>query len=114
MIDYPVKPRAISKPVKIRQALMADDDGSLPLKLTDLGKYGAGDLLADTIAAIQRTEQQCCKLAASLLIERECSEMYQALLGNYTPNTMTDAQKAELAALVARWDKEGDESDAAD
>lgn len=57
MIDYPVKPRAISMLVKIRQALM-EDDGNLALKLTDLGKYGAGDLLADTIAAIQRTDRQ--------------------------------------------------------
>lgn len=105
MIDYPVKPRAISMLVKIRQTLM-QDDGNLALKVADCGKYVAGDLLADAIAAIQRTEQQCCKAVEDLRMEREVNEMYQALLGDYFPDTMTDAQKADIAALVAKWDED--------
>lgn len=108
MIEYPVKPKAISMLVKIRQALMVDD-GNLSLKLTGLGKYGAGDLLADTIAAIQHTEQQCYKAMDQLQQECEINKMYQTLLGDYYPDTMTDAQKADIAALVAKWDKESEE-----
>lgn len=107
MVEYSVKPRAISMLTKIRQVLMADD-GSLALKIADCGKYIAGDMLADTIAVIQRTEQQCCKLTEQLLQEREINEMYQSLLGDYYPDTMTDAQKAEVAALVAKWNEEGE------
>lgn len=105
MIDYPVKPRAISMLTRIRQVLM-EDDGSLAMKIADCGKYVAGDLLADTIAAIQRTEQQCCKALEDFRTERDCNEMYQALLGDYFPDTLTDAQKADIASLVAKWDKE--------
>lgn len=115
MVEHPVKPRAISMLAKIRQVLM-EDDGSLALMIADCGKYVAGDMLADTIAAIQRTEQQCCKLADQLHEEREVSEMYQSLLGDYYPDTMTDAQKEEITALVAKWDEGGksDENDRGD
>lgn len=104
MIDYPVKPRAISMLAKIRQVLM-EDDGNLALKIADCGKYVAGDLLADTIAAIQRTEQQCCKAVEDLRMESEINKMYQDLLGDYYPDTLTAAQKADIAAIVAKWDE---------
>lgn len=106
MIDYPVRPRAISMLVNIRQALM-DDDGTLAMKIANCGKYVAADLLADTIAAIQRTEQQCSKAVEDLRMECEIKQMYQELLGDYYPDILTDEQKADIAALVAKWDADG-------
>lgn len=109
-IDHPVKPRAISMLTKIRHALM-EDDGTLSLLIAENGKIAAGDMLADTIAAIQRTEQQCYKAMIDLRKECEINEMYQCLLGDYYPDTMTDAQKADIVALVAKWDEEGERNE---
>lgn len=106
MIEYPVKPKAISILTKIRQTIM-DDDGNLALKIADCGKYVAGDMIADTIAAINRTEQQCCKALEALEMEREENGLYLSLLGGRMFDELTDVQKAEIAALVAEWDADG-------
>lgn len=103
MIEYPVKPKAISILTRIRQVIM-ENDGSLALKIADCRKYVVGDMIADTIAAINRTEQQCCKALEALEKEREQNDLYSELLGGRAPDELTDAQKAELAALLAKLD----------
>lgn len=107
MIEYPVKLRAISLLAKIRQTLM-DDEGALSLKVADCGKYVASDLIADTIASILRTEQQCYKALDALDMERKKNIAYWALLGNRMLDDLTDEQKADIAVLVAKWDADGD------
>lgn len=108
MIEYPVKPKAISILTRIRQVIM-EDDGNLALKIADCGKYVVGDMIADTIAAINRTEQQCCKALESLEMEREENTRYNILLGSRHPDDLTSDQKEELTELVAKWDAEEDE-----
>lgn len=111
MVEYPVKPRSISLLAKIRQSLMADEDGSLSMKVADCGKYVASDLIADTIASILRTEQQCYKALEALDFEREENRMYNALLGKRFAEELTDAQRKELSELAEKWDKEETEED---
>lgn len=111
MIEYPVKCRAISLLAKIRQSLMSDENGSLSLKIADCGKYVASDLIADTISAILRTEQQCYKALDALDMEREENAAYFKLLGDRVPDDLTYAQKEELSDLVQKWDKVERETD---
>lgn len=110
MLEYPVNPKAISMLVKMRQFFMGDD-GTAANKVAGSGKYMVSDLLADTIAAINHTEQQCIKALEELEMECSKNREYCALLEGHHPDELTGAQKDEIATLVSKWDDDEDESE---
>lgn len=104
MNEYTVHPSAIAMLVKIWQEIMLDE--SLAIRLTDNGQYGAGDMLATLIANIQYMEQRISKQDDDMRIAEQINHQYYELLGDYDADTMSAQQKAELDALVAKWNEE--------
>lgn len=104
MMEYPVKPMAISMLAQIRKSLM-DGDEELSLRVAGCGRYLAGDVIADTIYAILRTEQQCYKTmdARDANLIKVCE--YKTLLGGRYAEELTDEQRKELSELVTEWGK---------
>lgn len=105
MNEYTVHPSAIAMLVKIRQEIMRDE--RLAMRLTDNGQYGSADMLATIIANIQRMEQRISKQEDDMRIAEQINKRYYDVLGDYDPDTMSARQRAELDALVAKWDEEG-------
>lgn len=106
VIEYPVKPAAISLLDQIRKSFM-DDDGEISLKVAGCGRYFAGDMIADTISAILRTEQQCYKTISALEANLQENCAYKALLGGRYVEEPTYEQRKELSELVAKWGNRG-------
>lgn len=105
MNEYTVHPSAIAMLVKIRQEIMHDE--RLAMRLTDNGQYGSADMLATIITNIQRMEQRISKQEDDMRIAEQINKRYYDVLGDYDADTMSARQKAELDALVAKWDEEG-------
>ena len=67
--------------------------------------------ISDLDGAIERiikSESQCAVYKRQLADNKELLEMYSNMLGDYDDETLSDERKAELKALVNKWQKEDD------
>ena len=103
-----LNPRWIQLLLKIKQACMEDND--LSMKVTGCGKLAAARYIDELIACAVKLETACEDYFEAMeRNENECQAYYE-LLGGYEPDMLTDAQIAEVKALVKKW-KESDEEE---
>lgn len=105
-IDTRVTRRIVGLLMDIRLALM--DDNDLSLKVARRGWIAAVNDLDAAIEKIVKLESQCAVYKRQLADDKELLEMYSNMLGDYDDETLSDERKAELKALVNKWQKEDD------
>ena len=88
----------------IRAALM--DNNDLSLKVSRRGWIAAVNSLDMAIETIVKLESLHAMNERQLADNAELLKMYNSMLGGYDGNTLTDERKAELKALVDKWQKE--------
>lgn len=102
-----LNPRWIHLLLTIKHACMEDND--LSMKATGCGKLAAARYIDALIACAVKLETACEDYFEAMeRNENECQEYYE-LLGGYEPDMLTDAQIAEVKALVMKWKGDDDE-----
>lgn len=103
-----LNPRWIYLLLKIKQACM--DDNDLSMKVCGCGKFAVARYMDEMIACVVNLETACEEYFDAMeRNENECQEYYE-LLESFTPELLSDAQIAEVKALVKKW-KESDEEE---
>ncbi len=103
-IDSRATRRIVGLLMDIRSALM--DDNDLSLKVARRGWIAAANDLDTAIEKIVKLESQCAIYKRQLADDKELLEMYDNMLGGYDDEILSDERKAELKALVDKWQKE--------
>lgn len=103
-IDTRVTRRIVGLLMDIRLALM--DDNDLSLKVARRGWIAAVNDLDAAIEKIVKLESLCAVYKRQHADDKELFEMYSNMLGGYDAETLSDECKAELKALVDKWQKE--------
>lgn len=85
---------------RVKQACM--DDNDLSLKITQCGGVAAAHYIDDLITNAFWIESLYRELRISNELWKQTAHEFYALLGMY-PEELTDEQKADLAALTAKW-----------
>lgn len=103
-IDTHTTRRIVGLLLDIRAALMRDNN--LSLRVARRGCFAATDALDTTIETLIELESayEQCKMERDG--QKELVEMYSNMLGDYDAETLSDERKAELKALVDKWQKE--------
>ena len=103
-----LNPRWIRLLLMIKQACM--DDNDLSMKVCGCGKFAVARYMDEMIACVVNLETACEEYFDAMeLNENECQEYYELLEG-FKPDLLSDAQIAEVKALVKKW-KESDEEE---
>lgn len=105
-IDTNTTRRIVGQLMDIRAALM--DNNDLSLKVARRGWIAAVNGLDRAIEMIVKLESLHAMHERQLANNAEQLKMYDSILGGYDGNTLTDERKAELKALVDKWQKEDD------
>lgn len=103
-IDTSKTRRIVGLLMDIRAALM--DNNDLSLKVARQGWIAAVNGLDRAIEMIVKLESLHAMHERQLADNAELLTMYDSMLGGYDGNTLTDERKAELKALVDKWQKE--------
>lgn len=103
-IDTSKTRRIVGLLMDIRAALM--DNNDLSLKVARRGWYTALAGLENAIEQIITLESLCAIYKRQRADDKELLEMYSNMLGDYDDNTLSDERKAELKALVDKWQEE--------
>ena len=103
-IDASTTRRIVGQLMDIRAALM--DNNDLSLKVARRGWIAAINGLDMAIEMIVKLESKHAMNERQLADNAELLTMYDSMLGGYDGNTLTDERKAELKALVDKWQKE--------
>lgn len=103
-IDTNTTRRIVGQLMDIRAALM--DNNDLSLKVARRGWIAAVNGLDMAIEMIIKLESLHAMHERQLADNAELLTMYDSMLGGYYDNTLTDDRKAELKALVDKWNKE--------
>ena len=93
--------RAIHMIIDIKLELIADND--LALKLTGCGKIAAARILDDLIKTVLEIETAYASAREELVYIRKENVEYGELFEDFTPDMLSDEEKAQLRALVAEW-----------
>lgn len=102
-IDTSKTRRIVGLLMDIRAALM--DNNVLSLKVARRGWCVAIGDIEKAIEQIITLESMCAEYKGKLADDKELLEMYSNMLGDYD-DTLSDERKAELKALVDKWQKE--------
>ena len=103
-----LNPRWIHLLITIKQACMEDNE--LSMKVTGCGKLAAARYIDDLIACAVKLETACEDYFEAMERNKnECQEYYELIEG-FTPDMLSDAQIAEVKAIVKKW-KEADEEE---
>ena len=103
-IDTSATRRIVGQLMDIRAALM--DNNDLSIKVARRGWIAAVKGLDMAIEMIVKLESQHAMNERRLADNAELLTMYNSMLGGYDDNILTDERKAELKALVDKWQKE--------
>lgn len=103
-IDPNTTRRIVGQLMDIRAALM--DNNDLSLKVARRGWIAAVNGLDRAIEMIVKLESLHAMNERRLADNAELLTMYNSMLGGYDDNILTDERKAELKALVDKWQKE--------
>ena len=103
-IDPNTTRRIVGQLMDIRAALM--DNNDLSLKVARRGWIAAVNGLDRAIEMIVKLESLHAMNERRLADNAELLTMYNSMLGGYDDNNLTDERKAELKALVDKWQKE--------
>lgn len=103
-IDARTTRRIVGQLMDIRAALM--DNNDLSLNVARRGWIAAVNGLDMAIEMIVKLESQHAMNKRQLADNAELLTMYNSMLGGYDGDTLTDERKAELKALVDKWQKE--------
>ena len=95
--------------IRVKQAVI--DDNVLSTKITGCGSLAAAHHIDEMIANAIRVETLYHDYMLNYKGKKGQVDEYFALL-HRDPDDMTDEQKAELAALVKKWDEEEGMDDA--
>ena len=82
------------------------DNNDLSLKVARRGWIAAVNGLDRAIEMIVKLESLHAMNERRLADNAELLTMYNSMLGGYDDNILTDERKAELKALVDKWQKE--------
>ena len=88
----------------IRAALM--DNNDLSLKVARRGWCAALGGLEKAIEYIITLESMCAEYKCKIADDKALIEMYSNMLGDYDADMLSDDRKAELKALVDKWQEE--------
>ena len=88
----------------IRSALM--NNNVLSLKVARRGWCVALGDLEKAIEQIITLESMCAEYKGKIADDKVQLEMYSNMLGDYDADMLSDERKAELKALVDKWQKE--------
>ena len=103
-IDTNETRRIVGLLMDIRSALMEND--ILSLKVARRRWCVAiGDLETAT-KYITTLESMCTEYKVNIADDKALIKMYSNMLGNYDADTLSDERKAELKALVDKWQEE--------
>ena len=105
-IDSNATRRSVELLMTIRAALM--DDNDLSLKVARRGWIAAVNGLDKAIEVIVKLESLCAVYKRQLADNEALMTMYDSMLGGYDNGTLTDERKAELKAMVEKWQAEDD------
>lgn len=89
--------------IRVKQAIL--DDNVLSSKITACGSLAAAHYIDELIVNASRVETLYHDYKLNYKGQKALVEEYYDLL-HRSPDELTDEQKAELAALVTKWDKE--------
>lgn len=103
-IDANETQRIVGLLMNIRAALM--DNNDLSLKVARRGWIAAVNGLDRAIEIIVKLESLHTMHERQLADNAELLTMYNSMLGGYDENMLTDERKAELKALVDKWQEE--------
>ena len=103
-IDTNTTRRIVGQLMDIRAALM--DNNDLSIKVARRGWIAAVNGLDMAIEMIINLESLHAMHERQLADNAERLTMYNSMLGGYDDSTLTDERKAELKALVDKWNKE--------
>ena len=103
-IDTSITRRIVGQLMDIRAALM--DNNDLSLKVARRGWIAAVNGLDIAIETIVKLESLNAMKERQLADNAELLKMYNSMLGGYDGNTLRDERKAELKALVDKWQEE--------
>ena len=105
-IDTNTTRRIVGQLMDIRAALM--DNNDLSIMVARRGWIVAVNGLDRAIEMIIKLESLHAMHERQLAGNAELLTMYASMLGGYDDNTLTDDRKAELKALVDKWNKENE------
>ena len=103
-IDTSITRRIVGQLMDIRAALM--DNNDLSLKVARRGWIAAVNGLDTAIERIVKLESLNAMKERQLADNAELLTMYRNMLGDYDADTLSDERKAELKALVDKWQEE--------
>ena len=103
-IDTSITRRIVSQLMDIRAALM--DNNDLSLKVARRGWIAAVNGLDTAIERIVKLESLNAMKERQLADNAELLTMYRNMLGDYDADMLSDERKAELKALVDKWQEE--------
>lgn len=106
-IDASVTRRSVMLLMDMRSALM--DDNDLALSVARRGWIAAVSGLDGAIEVIVKLESMCAAYKRQLADNKELLTMYSDMLGDYDEEMLSDERKAELKALVDKWQKEDED-----
>lgn len=96
-----LNPRWINLLLMIKQACM--DDNDLSMKVCGCGKFAVAHYMDKMIACVMELETACEEYFGAMERNKnECQEYYELLEG-FTPDMLSDAQIAEVKAIVKKW-----------
>lgn len=103
-----LNPRWIHLLLKIKHACMEDND--LSMKATGCGKLAAARYIDELIACAVKLETACEEYFDAMERNEEENTAYYELLEGYTPDLITEAERADVKAMVNKW-KEADKEE---
>ena len=108
MKNISISPRAMYALHILKNKLTADND--LALRASNTGNLVIAHHLDEVVSGIMTLETELLDCRIQLEIYRRADEAYRELVGDYTPDILTEDEKAELRALVEKW-REKDRED---
>lgn len=111
MGEFKVPARSVSMLVKIKQALLADND--LCNRVCGLGKLAMANYMDDLINNACRIETLYHDYYCTYKITKETLDEIDRLMDGYTPDVLSDDRLNEMKALISKW-KAQDEDGGAD
>lgn len=103
-----LNPRWIHLLLTIKHACMEDND--LSMKVTGCGKSAAARYIDELIACAVKLETACEEYFDAMERNEEENTAYYELLEGYTPDMLTEAERADVKAIVNKW-KEADKEE---
>ena len=105
--DLFIPARGISMLVSIKHQLLADHD--LCMEVSGCGRAVMASTIDNLIAKACAIESRYHDCHTQYKLEKEENDAYRDMLGDFTPDMLTDDEKAELHTLVEKWRRKDEE-----